>query len=79
MAYNAINLYPSATWNQNSVYTKRESGFCFRPDTNDVYVEAFNNQNFNEDDNESPMLKLKFHNPPNFIFQHLPVKKKLEK
>ena len=67
MYFNANNLYPSATWNQNSVYTKIESGFCFRPDTNDVHVEAFNNQTFNEDDNESAMLKLKFYNPPNFM------------
>ena len=46
---------------------------------NDVYVEAFNNQTFKQDGDESVILKIKFYNPPNLIFQHLPVKEKVEK
>ena len=46
---------------------------------NDVYVEAFNNQTFNEDGDESAMLTIKYYNPPDLIFQHLPVKEKGEK
>ena len=46
---------------------------------NDVYVEVFKNQTFNQDGNERPISKKKFCNPPHLIFQHLPVKEKVEK
>ena len=46
---------------------------------NDVYVEAFNNQSFNEDGDESAILTIKYHNPLDLIFQHLPVKEKVKK
>ena len=46
---------------------------------NDVYVEAFNNQTFNEDGDESAVLTIKYYNPPDLIFQHLPVKEKVKK
>ena len=46
---------------------------------NDVYVEAFNNQTFNQDDDESAILTIKYYNPPDLIFQHLPIKEKVEK
>ena len=45
----------------------------------DVYVEAFNNQTFNEDGDESALLTIKYHNPPDLIFQHLPIQEKVEK
>ena len=61
---------------EKSVYLKLETGFAFKPYMNDVYVEAFNNQTLNQDGNESAILKLKNYNPPNLIFQHLPVKGK---
>ena len=44
---------------------------------NDVYVEAFNNQTFNQDGDESAILTIKFYNPPDLIIQHLPVKEKV--
>ena len=49
MDYDATStsLYPSAMWDEKSVYAKIETGFAFKPDMNDVYVEAFNNQTFN--------------------------------
>ena len=43
---------------------------------NDVYVEAFNNQTFNENGDESAILTIKYYNPPDLIFQHLPVEEK---
>ena len=49
----ATSLYPSAMWDENSVYPKIETGFALKPDMNDVYVEAFNNQSFNQDGDES--------------------------
>ena len=45
---------------------------------NNTYVEAFNIQSFNKDGDESPTLRTKNYNPPNVIFQHLPVKEKVK-
>ena len=74
----AKSLYPSAMWDENSVYPKMESGFAFKPHMNNVYVEAFNNQTFNQDGDESAILRTKYYNPPSLIFQHLPVKEKVK-
>ena len=79
MDFDATSLYPSSMWDKNSVYPKIETGFAFKPHMNDVYVEAFNNQTFNEDGDESAILTIKFYNPPNLIFQHLPIKEKVKK
>ena len=79
MDFDATSLYPSAMWDESSVYPKIETGFAFKPHMNDVCVEAFNNQSFNEDGDESAILTIKYHNPPDLMFQHLPVKEKVEK
>ena len=79
MSYDATSLYPSAMWDCNSVYPKIETGFVFQPHMNKTYVEAFNNQTFNEDGDESAILTIKYYNPPNLIFQQLPVKEKVKK
>ena len=79
MDFDATNLYPSAMWDEKSVYPKIETGFAFKPNMNDVYVEAFNNQTFNKDYDESAILTIKYHNPPDLIFQHLPIKEKVKK
>ena len=79
MGYDGNSLYPSAMWDGNSVYPKIETGFAFKPNMNDVYVEAFNDQTFNENGDESAILTLKYYNPPDLIFQHLPVKEKVKK
>ena len=79
MCYDATSLYPSAMWDFNSVYPKIETGFAFKPHMNKTFVEAFNNQTFNEDGNESAILVIKYFNPPHLIFQHLPVKEKVKK
>ena len=72
------SLYPSAIWEENSVYPKIESGFVFAPHMNDVYVKAFNDQTFNEDGGESVILRLKPYNPPILILEHFPVKEKVK-
>ena len=59
MDFAATSLYPSAIWDDNSVYPKIETEFAFKPHMNDVYVEAFNNQIFNQDGNESAILGIK--------------------
>ena len=79
MDYDANSLYSSSTWDHNSVYPNTESGSCFKPDMDDVYVEAFKNQTFNQDGDESAILRIKYYNPPDLLFQHLPVKEKVKK
>ena len=79
MDYDATSLNPSAMWDEKSVYPKIETGFAFNPDMKDVYVEAFNNETFDQVGNESATLGRKYYNPPNLIFQHLPVKEKVKK
>ena len=44
MDYDAISLYPSAMWDEKSVYPKIETGFAFKRHMNDIFVEAFNNR-----------------------------------
>ena len=73
MDFDATSLYPSAMWDEKSVYPKAESGYVFKPDMNDVYVEAFNIQRFNQDGNESAILRIKYYNPSDLIFQHSPI------
>ena len=53
MDFDATSLYPSAMWDEDSVYPKIETGFSLKPHMNDVYVEAFNNQTFNQYGDES--------------------------
>ena len=79
ISYDATSLYPSAMWDCNSVYPKIETGFAFKLHMNKTYVEAFNNQTFNEDGDESAILTIKYYNPPDLIFRHLPVKEKVKK
>ena len=79
MDYDANSLYPSAIWDENSVYPKIETGFPFKPHMNDVYVKAYNDQTFNEDGGESAILTIKYYNPPDLKFQHLPIKEKVKK
>ena len=43
-------------WVEKTVSPKLENGFAFKPHMIDVYVEAFNNQTFNQDGNESALL-----------------------
>ena len=79
MDFDATSLYPSAMWDEKSVYPKIETGFAFKPHMNDIYVEAFNNQSFYENGDESAIITIKYYNPLDLIFQHLPVKEKVKK
>ena len=77
--FDATSLYPSSMRDDRSVYPKIETEFAFKPHMIHIYVEAFNIQPFNQDGNEKAILKLKYYNPPNPMFQHLPVKEKVKK
>ena len=74
MGFDATSLYPNGKWDENSVYPKRKTGFAFKPHMSNVYVKAVNNQTFNEDGIEPAILRIKYYNPSNLRFQHLPVK-----
>ena len=51
--FDATSRYPSALYDEKSVNPKIESGFVFKPHMNVFNVEAFNNQTFKPDGNES--------------------------
>ena len=65
-------------WDEKSVYPKIESGFAFKSHMNDVFANDIINQTFNQDGNNSALLKKKILHPPSLIFQHLAVKEKVE-
>ena len=74
--FDAVSLYPSAIWDEKSIYPKIETGYAFTPDMNNSLVEMLNNQTFTEG---SAILKIKYYNPRDLIVQHLPVKEKEKK
>ena len=74
----ATSLYPSAMWDEYSVYPKIETGFAFKPHMNNIYVEALNYQTFNQDGNDPAILRVKSYNPTDLIFQHLLDKGKVK-
>ena len=76
--FDASSLYSSAMWVANSVYPKLETGFAFKVHMDDLYTEALNDQTFNQDGNESAIIKLKIYTTPDLIIQHLPVKDKVK-
>ena len=71
--FDAVSLYPSAMWDENSIYPRIETGYSFTKDMNDELVEKFNTGNFNQG---SAISEIKYYNPKNLIVQHLPVKGK---
>ena len=78
MDFVCTGLYPSEMWDANSVNPKKESGCASKPHMNDVYVVAFKNQSFNQDGNDSAILKNIYYNSLDLKFQHLPVKEKIK-
>ena len=76
MDFDATSLYPSGMWDETSVNPKIKSDFAFKHHMNNVSLEAFNNQTINQHGNESSISK-KNYNAPDLIFQHLPVKEKV--
>ena len=74
--FDAVSLYPSAMWDEKSIYPRIETGYAFTRDMNDEIVEKFNTGNFNQG---SAILKINYYNPKNLIVQHLPIKEKVKK
>ena len=74
--FDAVGLYPSAMWDENSIYPRIETGYAYTRDKNDELFEKIKTGNFTQG---SAILKIKYYNPKNLIVQHLPVKEKEKK
>ena len=74
--FDAVGLYPSAMWDENSIYPRIETGYAFTIDMNNLLFHEFNNGNFNQG---SAILKINYYNFENLIVQHLPIKEKEKK
>ena len=74
--FDAVSLYPSAMWDEKSIYPRIETGYAYTRDMNDELVNKFNSGNFSQG---SAILKIKYFNSKNLIVQHLPVKEKEKK
>ena len=74
--FDAVGLYPSALWDEKSIYPRNETGYAFTRDMNNEFVEKFNNQSFTQG---SAILKIKYYNPNKLIVQHIPIKEKEKK
>ena len=72
--FDAVSLYPSAMWDEKSVYPRIETGYAYARDMNDELVEKFNTGNFTQG---SAILKIKYYNTRDLIVQHLPFKEKV--
>ena len=56
MDFDAASFYRSAMWDENSVNPKKGTVYAFEPHMNDVFVNDFNIQTFNQDGNDSAIL-----------------------
>ena len=54
--FDANSLYPSAMWDEKSIYPRIETGYAYTRDMNNELVEKFNNQTFTQG---SAILKIK--------------------
>ena len=77
VSYDFNSLYPSAQIDKNSTWPKIETAYPFKKYMNDAVCTLFNSGRWNEL-NRSAFLTVKYHNPKNMIFQHLPIKEKIE-
>ena len=77
VSYDFNSLYPSAQIDKNSTWPKIETSYPFKKHMNDSICTLFNSGRWNEL-NRSAFLTVKYHNPPNLIFQHLPIREKIE-
>ena len=46
-------------WDEKSVFPKIETGLALKPHMKDFFVQAFKNQTFNQDGDESAILTIK--------------------
>ena len=70
------SLYPSAQVDSHSIWPKIETAYAFENHMNDAVCSLFNGQRF-EELNLCCFLTVKYHNPENLIFQHLPARDRI--
>ena len=75
VSYDFNSLYPSAQICINSAWAKIETAYPLKKDTKESICSLFNSGKWIEL-NRSALLTVKYHNPGNLVFQHLPVKEK---
>ena len=46
--FDAVSSYPSAMWDEKSIYPRIETGYAYTEKKNDELVETSNNQTFNQ-------------------------------
>ena len=76
VSYDFNSLYPSAQIDKSSYWPKIEASYPFKKHMNDAICYLFNSGRWNEL-NRSAFLTIKYHNPENLVFQHLPIKEKI--
>ena len=74
--YHAVSLYPTAMFDEVSIFPQIETGLAYTKDMNSELVEKINTGFFNQG---NASLKNKFYNPKNLIVQHLPVQERENK
>ena len=77
VSYDFNSLYPSAQIDKNSTWPKIETAYPFKKYMSDVVCTLLNSGRWNEL-NRSAFLTIKYHNPANLVFQHLPIKEKIK-
>ena len=77
VSYDFNSLYPSAQIDKDSTWPKIETAYPFKKYMNDAICYLFNSGKWNQL-KRSAFLTIKYHNPENLIFQHLPVKEKIK-
>ena len=74
--FDAVSLYPSAMWDENSIYLRIETRCAFTPNMNKKLVKKFKTGNFTQG---RAFSKIKYHNPGELVVHNLPSKEREEK
>ena len=77
VSYDFNSLYSSDQIDINRSWPKIETSYPFKKFMSDAVCTLFNSGRWNEL-NRSAFLTVKYHNPENLVFQHLPVKERIE-
>ena len=77
VSYDFYSLYPSAQITSNNIWPKVETACPFKKHMNESICSWSKNGSWNEL-KRSAFRTVKYHNPENLVFQHLPVKNKIK-
>ena len=75
VSYDFNSLHPTAQIDLNSTWPIIETAYPFKKYMSDAVCSLFNSRRWDEL-NRCAFLTMKYHNPENLVFQHLPVKEK---